>query len=280
MTTALLICVNVASLLWVGGVALAMAAAKMGGGGTLYCNNIGFSLTIAATPIVQHFISWGFGAPTAMALRAVVCVSNLTAWDKDIFQAREMRWGTTNDTLWGDGCTWEDRPEVFSVDGYGEGQQVAFAVSMWLGLLTTTVLGLLPGAMRSARERLPSIGDFVPENFTFEDARLLDIWRRLLTGVMATWNQVEDGLVERVGPSSTNGSLTSRAVWCLFKPVMFTLLTIYAVVAAFGISVGMVMATYLVTEVVTNIILILVIVVAVIWFATIYFFTFLRARMS
>lgn len=149
--------VDLACVLWVGVTVLAVRAARRG---HYYQHRdwMFFSLTLAATPIAQRIMSWTFMTPNAMMLRSLVCAvrlstssTSLTLTGHVINTVLHTRWGepgSSSSLLLGN-CSLsnsiDDHPQesqdsrrqplVFSLDGYGEGEQASFSLSAWLGLL-------------------------------------------------------------------------------------------------------------------------------------------------
>ena len=140
-----------------------------------------FSLTMAATPIGQRMYSGFCCTPAALALRVVVCARQLGTDGLTHFS--HFRWGSPDNALWSDGCLLDHaaeiemvvdraRPYLFSLDGYGEGEQLSFATSAWMSLITMLFLGLLP--FLNSKKSSQSNGK---EEQPFEEWRMLDVWR-------------------------------------------------------------------------------------------------------
>jgi hypothetical protein len=154
--------VDLACTLWVGVTLLAVRAA-MRRDHSRHRDLMFFSLTLAATPIAQRVMSWTFMTPNAMLLRCLVCAGRTSPTPPSpshlLASLVATRWGPpgSSSTLLFGSCTPplegspaaataaadpRSQPQVFSLDGYGEGEQASFAVSAWLALVVVLVVNL------------------------------------------------------------------------------------------------------------------------------------------
>ena len=102
------------------------------------------------------------------------------------------RWGPPGDTMWGAGCVQSESkgallatdpraaPRVFSMDGYGEGEQATFALSAWMGFGSMLFIGLMPWLPKHISKQLESKLDI-------GNAQLCDSWRAISRRIMSTW---------------------------------------------------------------------------------------------
>eukprot|EP00747_Dinoflagellata_sp_TGD_P121189 gnl/TRDRNA2_/TRDRNA2_173389_c0_seq2.p1 gnl/TRDRNA2_/TRDRNA2_173389_c0~~gnl/TRDRNA2_/TRDRNA2_173389_c0_seq2.p1 ORF type:complete len:401 (-),score=9.37 gnl/TRDRNA2_/TRDRNA2_173389_c0_seq2:187-1344(-) len=94
------------------------------------------SMGILCVPIPQRYVSFMVVTPLAMAVRCCVAVAQ---WGESPWQAHWGRPGSPRSLLlhaMANGTDADPRasPLVFSLDGYGEGEQASFAWSAWIGL--------------------------------------------------------------------------------------------------------------------------------------------------
>lgn len=140
--------VDVASIMWILATTLAVGAA-MRKKFNLHRDAMALSLALAAVPIPQRFLSWCIVTPCALMLRLSVAIFTyeMPPWS--------ARWGrptsryssrysllfetSNNCDIIAELANLEIDsracPLVFSLDGYGEAEQVAFPLSAWLALL-------------------------------------------------------------------------------------------------------------------------------------------------
>ena len=146
------------------------------------------SLLLAATPIAQRMFSWLLCAPLGMAARIFLCSSGFGQNDDVGWDFVHIRWGASNDTLWGGGCLLDDdmyqhliqnaprdRPYVLSADGYGEGEQLTFGMSAWMGLIGLSLVSLMPVMVKAEKAALL--------HKAMSEASTLDLMRRIYLDV-------------------------------------------------------------------------------------------------
>jgi hypothetical protein len=203
--------VDVTSVLWVVATAAAVVAAICKRF-EMHRDFMGLSLALACTPIAQRAISWVGAAPLAITARMIVC----TAFGPQAAEARWavlwLRWGPPGDTLWGDGCVldtdadsslWvEDsraRPLLFSPDGYGEGEQLSFALSAWMGFGTMLAAGAAPLLLPLLVQLLPGSTSKDALKMNVGRAQLFETWRNLKEAIQSVWVSDQLQLKQKLG---------------------------------------------------------------------------------
>jgi hypothetical protein len=219
-----------------------------------------FSVALACVPIAQRVFSWGLMTPAALLLRALVCLpANVYPWS--------TRWGppgSTTSLLLGS-CTdcavassSDPRacPLLYSLDGYGEGEQASFAASAWAGLAVVVSWGL-PRVLKHVMGRCgsPLEGDVKYD----ADADLLsslsyaDTWRRekdRVAAIMGMPGRCVESLLNQCPAdfSSSRGKRHGRSVlawlgWAVFVVGGAVYLACGVALAVFMLS----MTTYIFT---------------------------------
>jgi len=167
------------------------------------------SVALTAAPIAQRMFSWFICAPLGMGSRIFLCTVReysmrhstplSVGWD-----LVHVRWGGSNETLWGSGCLLSDethhaltrdsprdRPFVLSADGYGEGEQRTFAISAWMGLFGMTIVSLAPLMLKP--EKAAQLQKAMSE------AATLDLMRNAYFNVIALFNEIEQKFGQKTG---------------------------------------------------------------------------------
>lgn len=152
----------------------------------LHRDFMALSLGLAAVPIAQRFYSWSLLTPASMVIRIVLC-----SYRDDIIPLK-CRWGppegsysllfvqTTIPFHQSINGALDPRssPFVISLDGYGEAEQVCFALSAWMAFVTVVLWGfprLLQRVFPHSSRLLSLIGD----TRTLSEFRLFDSIRSL-----------------------------------------------------------------------------------------------------
>ena len=204
--------VDVTSILWVAATAVAVVAAVCKRY-ELHRDLMGLSLALACTPIAQRAYSWVACAPLAITARMISC----TAFGPQAAEARWgllwLRWGPPGNALWGDGCVldtvadsslWiEDpraRPLLFSPDGYGEGEQLSFALSAWLGFGTMLAAGAAPLLLPLLDQLLPNrMNKDLLKQLNIGGAQFFQSWRLMKEEMLNMWVSDKLKLKQKLG---------------------------------------------------------------------------------
>ena len=200
--------VDVTSILWVLATSVAVVAAICKRF-ELHRDFMGLSLALACTPIAQRAYSWVAAAPLAMTARVATCTVLSPQAARARWGVLWLRWGPPGNTLWGDGCLLDTdadrslwlgdpraRPLLFSLDGYGEGEQLSFALSAWMGFVTMLLLGLSPFL---AHMMSNTIGTDQQKQMNIGEAKFLHSWRSGSGAVMRMWSSDDMRLKKYLG---------------------------------------------------------------------------------
>jgi len=142
--------VHICAVLWVCTTGVALYAVVVDKNYALHRDAMSASIAVGAIPILQRLASVFMLTPVSMMLRCWLC----TARDTMPWQTRWGRPGSDLSLLFGpcDACGADANkiadsegivdpracPEVFTLDGYGEGELASFPVSAWVGLIVVT----------------------------------------------------------------------------------------------------------------------------------------------
>merc|ERR1712086_812461 len=91
------------------------------------------------------------------------------------------------------------RPLLFSPDGYGEGEQLSFALSAWMGFGTMLAAGAVPLLLPLLDQLLPNSTSKDALKMNIGGAQLFETWRNLKEAIQRLWISDRFQLKQKLG---------------------------------------------------------------------------------